>query len=280
MSASRPSRLVTGIGAKERVSQATWGYCQTHRISPLYIPVRLVHGPGDDDAPQDAPRGVPAGGTDRAPSWRLASSRSRSRLLHARVARAHRPRAGTGQVRQPVLRRHPRAVRSLRRQLRHHPALRRPDGAARSDPAAVDHVARDQPHRSRRHAVVHLLPALSPGALARHARSAERRAGGVERGGIARPSGGAEFRPDRTAGARRALRLCRRGGGGGVQAVGKLGRGRAGARQAARRVRRSRQGALRQLPGTMDQHARSADRAALAAGPAGDHAGRIVAARA
>ncbi len=72
-----------------------------------------------------------------------------------------------------------------------------------------------------------------------------------------------QFRPGRTAAARaRSLRPRRRGHGGVLQALGKLGARRADRRQGKRHIRRSFQGALRRLRRQMDKDTRPAHHSA------------------
>ncbi len=97
----------------------------------------------DGDAPAHAPGRLPQDRADRAARRRLAASGGDARRHPGpRPLRAHRPRAGSGQVRRLLLRRPVRAVRPARRQLRRLCAARRPDQLPGPDGGAAGDGAR------------------------------------------------------------------------------------------------------------------------------------------
>ena len=200
----------------------------------------------------------------------------RQRLPRSCVVRARRARAGKGEVRLPVLRRHARHLRPLQGRLRHDAGRGGQMGLLDPMPvlAIMARVTRHiglgatmsttyfNPYHIAR--LLGTLDHLSKGRMAWNVVCVDQ------------PPRGAQLRPGAAAGSRHALRPRGRGAGGVRQAVGELGRRRPGDGQGARRLRRPVEDPLRELRGPMDQDARPAHRAPEPAGPAGDHAGRRV----
>ena len=230
---------------------------------------------GRDDQTSDASDRLSEDRADGAAYRRLASSRIDARRHPgAQPLRVHRAPSRIGEVRRLLLRRSVRPLRHPRRQLRRLPAARRADQLPRSDRGAAGDGGGDAPSWPRRHALDQLPLGLSPGALARLARRHEQGPRGVERRDLGDRSRGPECRPRRAAAARAALRPRRRGSGGLLRAVERLGRERLRARQEGGRARRPVEGALRELRGPLDQDARAALHPAQPAGPSRHHAGR------
>ena len=180
--------------------------------------------------------------------------------------------------------------REVRRLLhgRSHGRAEHADGRAQTEPhrdlvravhAAVGAVAGDHAYRPGRHRLDHVRRALSHRPALRLARPYLRRPRRLEHRHHVQSRRGAELRPRRAHGARRALspraRVLRRR----HRAVGQLGRRRVHPRRRERHLLRSRQAAHAQPQGRIPLGQRPAQHRAAAAGLAGDRAGRRVGVR-
>ena len=151
--------------------------------------------------------------------------------------------------------------------------------AARAADAARRAVGGDEPHRPDLDRDHHLSRSVPCGAHVRHARPDERGPRRLERGDLVGGVRGVELQPRRACRARRPLRARRRVHPGGAGPVGHLGGRRLRPGQGGGSVLRPGQDAHAASQGQALLGARAADGAALAAGPAGDRAGRPVGGR-
>ena len=133
-----------------------------------------------------------------------------------------------------------------------------------------------QPHRADLNGDNHLSRSVPCGADVRHPRPDERGPRRLERGDLVGGVGGLQLQPRQACGARRPLSPRRRVHRGGAGPLGHLGGRRLRHGQGGRPVLPSRQAAHASSQGRAFLGARAADGAALAAGPAGDRAGRPV----
>ncbi len=149
------------------------------------------------------------------------------------------------------------------------------DAARAADPARRA-VGGDHPHRADLDGDDHLSRSVPCGADVRHARPVEPGPHRLERGDLVGRVGGVQLQPRQARAARRPLSPRRRVHRGGAGPLGHLGGRRLHPGQGEGPVLRSRQDAHAPSQGRALLGARAADGAALAAGPAGDRAGRPV----